>query len=85
MKRTEVLNVCKLFQNMAGQEFFDFCVAGNRLSHSGAGVLIPIVFAAVANEDAPHLLDTRNQLAPLQATSSSAALRTAGMLPLVSS
>ena len=47
--------VTQFLEDATGQEFLDFTVARDRLAHLGARVLIPIVFAAVTDEDTAHL------------------------------
>ena len=60
---------------------FDFAVSRNWLRHPGFRVLVPVVFSSVTNKHAAHLLESRNQIAALHATSRLAALRAAGMWP----
>jgi hypothetical protein len=54
----------------------------DRLENAGLGILIPIVFATVANENPTLLLDLFDQIAAFHATSKVACWRdTVGMLP----
>ena len=39
---------------MFGKIFIDFIMAWNRLRHFGIGILVPIVFTAVTNQDTPQ-------------------------------
>ena len=48
--------------------FLDLTMTRNRLAHFGAGVLIPIMLAAVPDEDATHLREFLNERDPLHAT-----------------
>jgi len=60
-------------------------MARHWLAHAGARVLIPVVFASVANEHATHRRELLNEFDPLHGTWSSARLRTHGIAPLVTS
>ena len=68
-----------------GQVVADFSVSWNRLRHSGLRIPIPVVIAAVPNQNAAEALDRFDQIAALHATSSSSTLRTSGIWPPVMS
>jgi hypothetical protein len=64
--------VLQLPQNMAGKMLLDFAMAGDRLTHAGSGILVPIVPAAMTDEDASLLLNPSDEFEPLHAIWSSA-------------
>lgn len=45
-------SIRQFLQYIPGQEFLDFAMARHRLALFGAGILIPIVFAAMTEEHA---------------------------------
>ena len=47
-------------------------MTGNGLANFGLGLLIPVVFSAVAKKRGARLLDFLDEIAPLQAAASSA-------------
>ena len=57
---------------MPRKVFFDFTMAGNWLGNFGNGILIPVVLAAVADEDTAEFLNFGNQVAVLHASSRAA-------------
>ena len=64
------------------QVFVYFAVSGNWLNYSGYRILIPIVFATMANNDAPDLCQMPEQVGSFHATCSSPTFRTQGVSPL---
>ncbi len=58
--------------SVAGEMFFDFPVARDRLTGAGSWVLIPVVLAAVTDEDASDLLNLPNKFESFHAIRSSA-------------
>jgi hypothetical protein len=66
---------------MVSEEFIDLGVPGHRLTDFGNQVLIPVVFAAVADENRAASFQGADQVTALQATSSSACWRTLEMAP----
>jgi hypothetical protein len=59
------IGVAQLLNHGAGEEFVDFAVTWNRLAHFCARILLPVVLAAVPDQDASHareLLDERGSL-----------------------
>jgi len=71
----------KFFQDGLRKKLVDLAVTGDRLRHSSAGVLIPIVFPSMSNENAPQFLYFLYEVSAFHATSNSATFRTAGMCP----
>jgi len=59
-------------EDAAGEVLVDFGMTGNGLANFGLGLLIPVVFSAVAKKRGARLLDFLDEIAPLQAAASSA-------------
>ena len=53
-RRKKSRRVAQLFNDGTGEIFLEFPMARNRLAHLGAGILIPIMLAAVPDEHATH-------------------------------
>ena len=71
--------------NMLGKSVLDLSMPWHRLSNFGFQILIPVMFAAVTDENTTHVLKPFYQLAPFHDISRSATLRTLGIVPLVNS
>jgi hypothetical protein len=70
--RDGVGSVFQFAENVADEMVFDLAVTRNRLTGTGARILIPIVPAAVADEDASVLFDLPDEINPFHAIWSSA-------------
>ena len=68
-------------ENATGEVLVDLVMPGDGLADFGLGLLVPVVFAAVPEEDGAGLIDFLDEFAPLQAAASSAWRRTQGMVP----
>jgi len=64
---------------------FDLAVTGYGLTGAGSRILIPLVPAAVANEDTSALFDLPDEIDPFHAIWRSAIRRTPGTFPPVRS
>jgi hypothetical protein len=62
----------EFFQNVPGEMFLDFAVARHGLGDFCGGILIPIMFSAVTNEDATKFFNLFDKIAVFHASSSSA-------------
>jgi hypothetical protein len=71
----------KLFNDRTCKKLVDLAMPRHWLCHARARVLIPVVPPTMSDQNASHLLDLLDQVSALHATSSSAALRAAGMCP----
>src|SRR5579883_289014 len=71
----------QFLQNGLGKKFFDLPMPRHWLRHACDWILIPIVFPAMPDENASHLLELLHEVPALHASSNSATLRTAGMCP----
>jgi hypothetical protein len=67
------------------QMFFYLFMRRNGLTGFSLGILIPIVLCTVSYEHAPGFLNKLDEFPSFHATSSSATLRTHGILPLFTS
>jgi len=77
--RSSNASKCFAIDFIQGKEFFDLSMPRHWLRHACEGILIPIVFPAMSDENAAHLLDLLYEVPALHANSNSATLRTAGM------
>ena len=85
-KDSAALAVCgKLLQNGTREMFIDLAMTRNGLRDFGGGILIPVVFAAVADEDRTLGFNLLDEFAAFHADSSSPRRRTQGISPLVKS
>src|SRR2546423_15669076 len=57
LRRALCTRRCQLSKNTAREIFVDFRMSGNWLENSCLGILIPIMFAAMADEDASLLFN----------------------------
>jgi hypothetical protein len=73
------------FDNVFRQSLINLTMSGNRLRHLGPWVLIPIMFAAMTDQDTTHILKLLYKILIFHGISSSATRRTLGIFPLVSS
>lgn len=73
------------FHDVAGQMFVDLPVAWHRLHRAGVRIAIPIMLAAVTDEQASELLDGLDQVRSFHDTANSSTLRTPGICPPVRS
>ena len=71
----------KLFQDGLREKLVDLAMPGDWLRHACAGILVPIVFPSMSNENAPYFLYLLHEVPAFHATSNSATFRTAGMCP----
>lgn len=78
-------SIFQFLKNVTGEMFVDLSVAGDRLTGRGSRILIPIVLASMANEDASVLLKLPDEVVAFHASSSSATWRTPGIFPPVRS
>ena len=60
-------SVLQLPDNVPGKMVFNFSVSGNRLAGARARILIPIVTATVADENAPRLFQLTDEINPFHA------------------
>jgi len=72
VRRMRALLLNQHLEDVPGQRLFDLGVAWNWLAHSGFGILVPVVPFAGADEGAPFLLDSADQIAALHESRSSA-------------
>src|SRR5262249_8089996 len=72
----------QLSQNVLCEEVLDFTMAWNRLRCARFRILVPIVLAAVADQQTSALFHLADEINPFHSTASSAMLRTLGMSPL---
>ena len=63
----------------------DIGVSGNGLGYLRGGVVIPVVFSAVANKYTATRFELSDEVFPFHRSDSSASLRTPGIAPLVRS
>jgi hypothetical protein len=61
LKSRKIITVAQLFYDSPRQMFIDFAVAWNGLAHFRTRVLIPIMFAAMPNENATQACQLLNQ------------------------
>jgi len=78
-------SVFELLENVPGEILVDLAVTGNRLTGACSRILIPIVPAAVADEDAAALLNLPDEVQTFHAIWRSATWRTPGTFPAVRS
>jgi hypothetical protein len=67
-RRKKSSRVAQFFDDGARKVFLYFAVAWNRLAHFRAGILIPIVLAAVPDKHAAHSREFLNECDALHAT-----------------
>ena len=77
--------IAKHFDNIFRQAISYLTVSRNRLGNFSIRVLIPIVTAAVTDEDTSHVLYFPDKLGALHPTISSPILRAWGILPVLRS
>jgi hypothetical protein len=77
-----MLSITEHFDYMFGEAFCYLIVAGNWLRHFCPGVLIPVVFGAVAEQNTTSATDLLDERFPPHFTASSPILRTCGILPV---
>jgi hypothetical protein len=70
---------------MPRQPVFNLTMSGNGLRNFGLWVLIPIMLAAMTNQNTTHTLKRFYQISSFHAISSSATRRTFGIVPLLNS
>ena len=77
-----MLSIAEHFDYMFGEAFCYLIVAGDWLRYLCPGILIPVMFGAVAEQNTTRALDLLDESFPLHFTASSPTLRTCGILPV---
>ena len=77
--------IAEQLDNVLRQPFFDLVMSGHRLRDFGLRVLIPIMLAAMSNKNTAYAFKLFYQLSSFHAISSSATLKTFGIVPLLNS
>ena len=77
------MSVFQFPKDVAGEMVFDLGMARDRLTGMGSRILIPVVSAAVTNQNTSVIFNFIDQIVPFHPTAISPCLRIPGIFPVL--